>query len=63
MSKSTIKKQGFVEIISLQQEIKLEYLVDEIVARIEKCKEDGFSFGDICILTEKNDTGNFLREH
>jgi ATP-dependent exoDNAse (exonuclease V) beta subunit len=54
------KKQGFVEIISLQQEIKLEYLVDEVVVRIEKCKEDGFSFGDICILTEKNDTGNFF---
>ena len=54
------KKQGFVEIISLEQKIKLEDLVDEIVARIEKCKEDGFSFGDICILTEKNDTGNFF---
>ena len=54
------EKQGFVEIISLQQEVKLEDLVDEIVTRIEKCKEDGFSFGDICILTEKNETGNFF---
>ena len=54
------EKEGFVQVLSLNKDVQLEELVPLLVERIEKCKEDGFSYGDICILTEKNEPGNFF---
>ena len=55
-------KKGFVQVRSMQKEVQLEELVPLVVEHIEKCKEDGFSYGDICILTDKNKVGNFFAQ-
>ena len=45
---------GFVRIISHKGKRPFEETMDDILKIIQKCDEDEFKRGDICILTEKN---------
>lgn len=56
------EKKGFVRVLSMQKEVLQAELVPIIVAHIEKCKTDGFSYGDICVLADKNKVGNFFAQ-
>ena len=50
------KKTGFIEIHSVESEKELD--LDAIIDCIEKCKTDQIPLGDICILVQRNSTGN-----
>ena len=50
--------EGFVKVISMEADPDIDTLTEPIIACIEKCLGDGFSMGDICILTPTNALGN-----
>lgn len=52
------KETGFVRIISHKGKRPFEETMDDILKIIQKCDEDEFKRGDICILTEKNNQGS-----
>jgi ATP-dependent exoDNAse (exonuclease V) beta subunit len=52
-------KKGYVHIVSSPIPVaSTEYLIDKVVERIKACKEDGFDFSDICLLSETNKKSN-----
>ncbi|RCL72084.1 MAG: hypothetical protein DBW72_06510 [Flavobacteriales bacterium] len=49
------EKQGYVKVISEEEKKNLDQMVLEITEIISKAENDNFDYGDICILTAKND--------
>ncbi len=45
---------GLITIKSMQAKTEDEQIVSQIIEWIEECKIDGFDYGDICILGDKN---------
>lgn len=46
--------EGSIHILSEKREISLTERVEKIVQWIEQCKVDGYKYGDICILGDRN---------
>lgn len=52
-------KMGYVHIFSSPTPVpSTEYLIDKVVERIQECREDGFDFSNICLLSETNKKSN-----
>ena len=49
------EKQGYVKVISEEKKRNLDQMVTDISEIISKAENDNFDYGDICILTAKND--------
>ena len=54
------KKEGFVKVVSRLGKIEFEDMMENIIEVIQKCDEDDFQRGDICILTAKNKEGSLI---
>ena len=48
------EKNGLIHILSEEKETNTSEIVSQLEEWIEQCKEDGFDYGDICILGNKN---------
>ncbi len=52
------ESNGLVTIISKEYKTDDEQIVGQMIEWIEECKSDGFDYGDICILGNKNKSCN-----
>ena len=55
--------EGYVEILSEPKKTSEVDVFAEILLQIQRCLEDGFKPGDICILNEKNHQGNEIAQY
>ncbi|MBL1281111.1 MAG: UvrD-helicase domain-containing protein [Fluviicola sp.] len=52
------EKKGLVSIVSEELKTDDEQIINQLVNWIDACKKDGFNYGDICILGNKNKNCN-----